>query len=491
MPSVLEAAAADRAPPAKKPLPEDTQQVCIDLPGEIIRCVVFKPKLEIMLRKHRDVIFDIALFSGMQYTVEADKSDFYNARDKKIVLATKKQKVTFTDGERMHLHISREFTGHLILKANGKILGRYSPNELDSSNYGSDPASKPAPLIIAMKNTNDPTTNPNTAASSQSKPDDPLGLSKTWQLSPLVLARNLDESIKLGRVAHAAVEPEHPTVAVVDVSNEGMPKQILEHFAKGGDKSGLVDIDRNDVMTRNWLYGQLAGSVAYAGDNWNWLRHSVNRQADGAFRLVSAKMAYVRGKARVYFTGYSKVNPAFGQGGHGPGNAKILQIYAGVGSTSSNFTAAAKSIGGTLKGNALASFVFGSAASWAEWQEDAQKDGYDLAATLLTGLVKALVAAVLVAVVVAFIVTAIMLFTTLTVAALAIGTFTIAASIVASYTVEAVDKKLGRQLTKNEKEMDGLATIVAPWLRQTGKSINENWDYLQTKIPTDYKELRY
>lgn len=72
MSSILEAAQADRRPPPPKPLPADTQQVCIDLPGEEIRCYIYKPKLEIMLRKHRDVIFDIEMFKGMQYTVEAD-----------------------------------------------------------------------------------------------------------------------------------------------------------------------------------------------------------------------------------------------------------------------------------------------------------------------------------------------------------------------------------------------------------------------------------
>ena len=74
----LLAAAAESKNPKPKPrvVPEDTQQVCIDLPGEEVRCIIHKPKLEIMLRKHRDVIFEIQLFKGMTYTVEADQSDF-------------------------------------------------------------------------------------------------------------------------------------------------------------------------------------------------------------------------------------------------------------------------------------------------------------------------------------------------------------------------------------------------------------------------------
>jgi hypothetical protein len=133
-------------------VPDDTQQVCIDLPGEEVRCYVHKSKLEIMLRKHRDVIFDIQLFKGMSYTVEADQSDFYNARDKKIVIVARKQKVAFKDGERMHLHVGRGLKGHLILKANGKVLGRYAPSQIDGKRYDDDPVAKPAPLIVAMKN---------------------------------------------------------------------------------------------------------------------------------------------------------------------------------------------------------------------------------------------------------------------------------------------------------------------------------------------------
>ena len=92
--SIIKAVAAEneaKNAPYRVPLPPETQRACIDLPGEKIRCVVYKPNLQIMLRKHRDVVFDIQLFKGMQYTVQADQSDFYNVRDKNsAVLATGK-----------------------------------------------------------------------------------------------------------------------------------------------------------------------------------------------------------------------------------------------------------------------------------------------------------------------------------------------------------------------------------------------------------------
>lgn len=147
--SILKAIEDSKRPPAKV-VPADTQQTCIDLPGEAIRCVVHKPKLEVVLRKHRDVIFDIKLQEGAKYTVEADQSDFYNARDKQLVMHRKKQHATFKDGERLHLWVSRDFKGKLTLKADQQILGSYEPIALDNTRYAPDPSIKPEPMVVAL-----------------------------------------------------------------------------------------------------------------------------------------------------------------------------------------------------------------------------------------------------------------------------------------------------------------------------------------------------
>lgn len=484
--STLRALEEDRKTKLRAVAP-DTQQVCIDLPGEDIKCVVYKPKLEIMLRKHRDVIFDIQLFKGMTYTVEAEQSDFYNARDKKIVLRRLKQSVSFKDGERMHLWVSREFKGALILKSNGRVLGRYEPNTLDPLLYDADPKTKPAPLMVVMKN--EPASHSQVLTRAGAAPTGMAGPfdMDPWTLNPVTRLYSLDDWAVLPRHKPSIpVAEEHPTVVVVDGSAEAMPKKLLNYFASGGGKSGLADIDTSEVATRNWLYGQLAGAAAYVGDNWNWLRHSVDRQADGAFKLVSAKVAYVRGKVRIYFAGYSANNPAFKPGGHGPGNAKILQIYAGIGKAKSAFNATAKAVAGTFKGNALVSFIFGSATAWAEWQADAQKDGYDFAASLLTGVVKAMLAAALATALVALILVVVMALAKVAVAALVVGALTLIAGFAFGYLVEAGDKALGKAL-KGPNNGDGTAASVAPWLRMTGQRIQEAWNYLSDKFPKDYQ----
>ena len=475
------------------PVPPDTQRVCINLPGEDFKCYVHKPKVQVMLRKHRDVVFDIQLFKGMSYTVHADKCDFYNARDKKLVEVKKKQTVTFQDGEKLHLWVSRHFEGALILKsASGTTLGRYEPNALDPVKYGDEPGEKPAPLMVVLKNTPEQPPKPiplQTAKAQaqgyQCKPDAPFecGL---WNLSPTARFFGVDAIPPYERNKPAAPPPEeHPVVAVVDGDGKGMPQKLLDYFGSGGGKSGLAEIDPKEVATRNWIMGQLAGSAAYVGDNWNWLRHSINRQADGVFRVISAKVSYVRGKARIYFSGFAKNNPAFGFGGHGPGHERILQVYAGVGQAGTAFKATTKAIAGTFKANALVSFFFGSATSIAEWKADAQKDGYDLAAALIMGTIKAVVAAALVAMAVAVILFFFMAVVKLAIAAIVVGVVTIAAGLAANYLVEAADKALGRA-SKGKENTDGLAAVIAPWLREMGDRLGNLWGDLKAKMPTDY-----
>lgn len=478
------------------PIPPETQRVCIDLPGEDFKCYVHKPKVQVMLRKHRDVIFDIQLFKGMSYTVHTEKGDFYNVRDKKLVEAKKKQNVTFKDGEKLHLWVSRKFEGALILNAaSGATLGRYEPNSLDPVKYGEEPGEKPAPLMVVLKNI--PEQQPKAiplataraqAQSYQCKLGTPFecGL---WNLSPTARLFGVDAIAPYDRKKPVSTPvEEHPVVAVVDGEADDMPQKIKDYFRNGGGKSGSVDIDTNEVATRNWLLGQLAGTVAYVGDNWNWLRHSINRQADSAFKLVSAKVAYVRGKVRIYFSGYAKSNPVFGQGGHGPGNAKILQVYAGVGQAGAAFKATTQAIAGTFKANALISFIFGAGTSYAEWKADAQKDRYDLAAALLTSVVKAIVAAALTVMVVAIFMFVAMVLVKVSVAAIVVGGLTITLGFIANYFVEAADKAIGKEI-KGKENSDGLAGVAAPWLREMGDHLGKLWDDLKAKMPTDYEFL--
>lgn len=59
------------------------QELCIDLPGESVQCWRSSDNLKVVLKKHRDIIFDINLGDKKTYTVESTTSNFYSARDKK------------------------------------------------------------------------------------------------------------------------------------------------------------------------------------------------------------------------------------------------------------------------------------------------------------------------------------------------------------------------------------------------------------------------
>jgi hypothetical protein len=457
------------------------QEHCIDLPGESVQCWIGggTDKLKVILRKHRDVIFDIHLGNGKTYTLEATESDFYNVRDKKLVAAARHGKVTFKDGERMHVWVSRGFRGALVLKSEEYLIYKVEPNEWDTHRYSDDPKEKPAPIIVAIGSDATPQTVPR-------KTTPYNGPTRSAVSMPVIAAS----------AAPAPVEGFLcPVVCVIDGKVEGMPVGIAEHFKKGGDHSGLTDIDPNHVATRNWIWGQVAGVGAYVKDNWEWLRASLDEKTSKGFKLVKAQVRYVRGKVRFYFSGYSNSNTIFGRGGFGPPHERIMTIFSGVGKTSSTFSASLKGIATTFKGSALVSFIFGAATSFAEWKDDIHKDGYDLAAALITTTVKAVLAAAAVTLVVVAFLAIAMFFMSAAVPVIAVGAVTIFAGFFANYVIEAIDKSIGRAVTHDESNSDGTSSIIAPWLRNAGnqipKKVHQNWTYLMHKMSADYQEIKF
>lgn len=461
-----------------------TQEHCIDLPGETVQCWVGSgtDKLKVILRKHRDVVFDLKLGNGKTYTVESTESDFYNARDKKIVFAARRTPVTFSDGERLHLWVSRGFRGALIVKCDKKIVAKVAPNEWDQHQYGGDPKEKPAPIIISMGK-DVPIARPAIPVATQKKTVTAQAAQPSHSPSP---------SPATPRLASAPVHEETcPLVCVVDADSKNIPADVLQAMKKGGDGSGYSKIDPNHVLTRNWIWGAVAGGMAYVDDNWEWLRASVDGKTHTGFRFVSAKIHYVRGKVRFYFSGFSNANKVFGRGGFGPGNQKIMSIFSGVGKSSSSFKAVAAGIAGTFKGNALVSFIFGSVTAWAEWKDDVKKDGYDLAAGILMSVLKAILSAAIVVLIVAGIVLMVMVAIGGSLTVLALGVISLVFSFIVGYFVEAGDKAIGQKITGDENNNDGLSSVIAPWLRKAGQVISENFEYLKSKMPKDYSEISF
>jgi hypothetical protein len=459
------------------------QEHCIDLPGESVQCWIGggTDKLKVILRKHRDVILDIHLGNGKTYTLESTESDFYNTRDKKIVYAFKHGSVTFKDGERLHVWVSRGFRGALILKSGEQVIYKIEPEKWDSRKYSDDPKEKPAPIIIAIGGD---TTTPAPAKKSvtHSIHSVPLNSAASTPAVPPARAASVH-----------APDLSCPVVCIVDGKVEGMPAHIAEHFSKGGDHSGFSDIDPNHVATRNWIWGQIAGTGAYVKDNWEWLRASLDGKTSQGFKLVKAQVHFVRGKVRFYFSGYSNSNAVFGRGGFGPGHDRIMTIFAGAGKTTSTFGATVKGVVGTFEKIALVSFIFGTATAIAEWKDDVSKDGYDLAASLITIAIKTVITAAATTLIVAAVVCFVMMVVGAAVPIILVGAMTILTGFVANYYVEATDKLAGRTITHDQSNTDGTSSIIASWMRNIGIStqerINQNWNYLMHKMTRDYQEI--
>lgn len=444
---------------------EPTQQeVCIDLPGETVQCWRSSDTIKVVLRKHRDVIFDLNLGKGKTYSVHATESDFYNARDKKLVYAKRRGVVTFKDGQRLHLWVTRNFKGSLVLSEGSEILMKLTPNELDNHQYDDTAKTKPSPIIIS------------------------LGSSKTHDIAGVAARASLPAPpVMIARSPSAApIDEQCSLVCVVDATAAG-----IENFLrKGGEKSLAEEIDPFDVATRNWLIAQLAGASAYTKDNWSWLRASLDSSTHQGFKLVSARVHKVRGRTRIYFSGYSQYNSVFGPGGFGSAHDRVVNIFAGVGKTSSTFTAVAKGVTGTFKGNAFTSFIFSTATAVAEWHEDNLKDGYDLSAALLMAVLKAIISAALAIAIVAMVIFLAMVLLGAALPVLVVGATTIIAGFFAGYLVDAADKKIAQAVISTNEKSNGLADVLAPALRKAHEAINTNWEILTQKFPLDYSEMR-
>lgn len=470
---------------------DDHQCTYIDLPGETVQCYRTHDHLKVVLKKHRDVIFNITAKTGATYSLESDTSDFYYPKVK--ALYSRNRPVTFKDGERFHIWIGREFVGNLILKQGSKVIAKYDLRKLDPTAYSKDPKEKPMPFIIKVdKQTALPQVESNWFITPRSQ-------FTNNSIDYRTMLRTSSALPQLETYYQPHEKQEYKVVQVVEfkefkdkIKNLGqVPSHVLKYFEKGGGKdTGLAEPDPFDVMTRNWLYGQLAGIGAYIGDNWEWLRHSIETKTAQGTKFVKMKFTKVGNNLRVYFIGYSKNNPFYHQGGFGLGNERaILPITAGAGSLGTAFKGSLKAMTGTVKGNAVVAMIFSTATALAEWHSDAAKDGYDATAAIFMGIAKALLVAVATAAIMIGIIALSIFIGGGIIGIFAIGVITIIVGFVFSYLADVSDKWLGRQ-TGDKKNEDGLAKPIADGLRKFSKWLGKEWDYLAEKM-NDYYEANY
>jgi hypothetical protein len=436
------------------------QEHCIDLPGESVQCWIGggTDKLKVVLRKHRDVIFDIHLGNGKTYTLETTESDFYNVRDKKLVYAARHGKVTFSDGERIHVWVSRGFRGALILKCGEHVLSEVRPNEWDTDRHSDDPKEKPAPIIIALA----------TAASTPHLPAQPKLASPASHPS--------DTNAQL----------EQQSLHVHQVSRDEAPSSVINFFENGGES---LHLDTSNVITRNWITAQLAGAPGYILDNHTW----ITELSGCNFKLQ--KVIHKSGpKVYIIFSGNNKLRKVILASRYSLQHTKILKITSGAGgikqawdatkgAVKDSLKAIAKEEGKfVLKGGGIAVY-FAIAMDIAEWHKDyaeigpegkPKKDLCDLFAKVGTDLAKAGLIAALTTASVAFLVGATSV-VGLTVASpvLLIVAGTIAVSVSWTYLVELADKAIGHALGKDDTSswLAKKFREIATYLAKTSKDV--------------------
>ena len=258
--------------------------VCIDLPGEPVNCRA-ETELTVLLRKHRDVVFDIKLHAGATYTVTTTHPDKPNGRFYDTKRKVNVGKTTFKDGEPCHIWIGRTFEGSLILKQGEKVLGHYPIAKMDcTKGCTDDPKDKPAPVLITLHNDKEwakdlirisevgvlGSTPPSPslmsaldrARQAQSKGDSSSQLSD----SPFHSKRSTagvaniysSEALNFSRDGREINYSVHMFSVRRNVGLEE-PNWVLKFF-KEGDKPYEFKPNPHDVISRNWLLMQ-AGNI--------------------------------------------------------------------------------------------------------------------------------------------------------------------------------------------------------------------------------------
>ncbi|OJA62610.1 hypothetical protein BGV68_03740 [Burkholderia ubonensis] len=451
--------------------------VCIDLPGEPVSCWA-ETDITVLLRKHRDVIFDLHTIKGATYSVEAPDDWIYDVSQKKRV-----KQGRFSDGQRYHIWIGRDFKGELVLKRDGKVFQRYSMLQFGLVDASSDPKVKPEPIIIAM-DISKPASQPPFVAT-QARPlgasinsnsqGSMLGSLQTLgTFNPLSIEQPevFPLPIKLSQDADVA-STQHAFVTEVNLA--AIPREFVDTLSSGG--ADETAIDTNKIATRNWLTAQLSGAAAFLHDNKKWADELWSQK----FRLVKIVHRNAGERWYVVFSGNPRLREMMSASRYGLQHEKVLTIAGGAGSMASRSAAAKEAFKGAFKKAGLIALIFSIALDVAEWLRDYEKidkDGKrtkhvsDLLGKILIDLAKAGLNAVVTSIVVGLVVG---FFGTvgLPVWGIVVGTIFVACAV--GYGVDLVDKKIHA------------TEAVTAFVKWVGESIRTSAEYLEKAMPKDYE----
>lgn len=460
-----------------RPLIQHT--VCIDLPGEPVECWA-ETDITVLLRKHRDVIFDIQVKKGSTYTVEATEDWIYDVTRKKRV-----KQGQFQDGQRYHIWISRDFKGRLILKQDGKAYQNYSMQMFGLTNTASSPKFKPDPIIIAIGTnhaSHPPTASappkPTNVAPLTTYPQPPIPdyLRPAPPLDPLRADQLWSCPLPIKLAPGTTVEPMQEA-HVFEVDKNSIPKELVDTLAAGGGED--TAIDTNKIATRNWLIGQLAGTTAFLNDNKQWIQELWVEK----FRLMKIVHKNVGERTYVVFTGNPRLRKLVTAARYGVKHEKVLTIAGGAGTAESGAAAAWEGAKGAFKKAGLIALIFTITLDTAEWLRDYEeigpdgkrkKDIADLLGKIGIDLAKAGLSAAIASIAVGAAVALFAGSVALPVAAIVVGTIVVAVAV--GYGLDWLDKKT--HATEH----------VTSWFQSVGESMKHAAEYLEKSMPKDYDQ---
>jgi len=314
-----------------------TVVVPIDLPGQPIQCWIGDAeKVKVILRKPRDVIFDIELCNGRLYNVKSESSHMYDVKIKKLIHP--KQEVYFKDGEALHLQIGRDFKGKIFLCEGSNKLGEYDFANFSSGIVDADPLFKPAPISIVIKN------------------DLVFGKKNTFEVM------QLDGTFTPPTLSDHEMD-KFVQVVELDISGRDVPREIADFFKKGGEKEITSS---GGVVTRNWIMNQIVAQSGYVSDNLDWMKELWRDK----LTLKSIDHKNAGRKVYVILTGSTQARRRITANRYSNINTKVLAFSFGARDANGLRHANWSAVKGNFSHGGLASILFTITLDVAEWSAD-------------------------------------------------------------------------------------------------------------------------
>lgn len=140
----------------KLSIPQAQETRYIYIPGQPVKNLSVGYDYKIILGSIREIVFNFDIKSVKKVSVEVEKisssmdvKDYgvYDVRTKKIL---SNGKFLLEPNKPYRVHVSRFFKGTFIVKADGKIIGRYTPKSIDTTRYGKEPLLWIEPMYIGF-----------------------------------------------------------------------------------------------------------------------------------------------------------------------------------------------------------------------------------------------------------------------------------------------------------------------------------------------------